>query len=167
MDWTPQEIGQFAREAGWSITVLTLILVVIIRYGKGIGELIWAVKESVASNTITNESLKETQSTIADAIAEQTTTQKRISESHAITHKLISEHAKEDRAAHDETHARQMTDAERHKVTQELVRAGFEMVKNGLDSIKMVLQNDPMIANKMLEQVRKIEEDVSSAQRKV
>jgi hypothetical protein len=165
--WTPQEIGQFAKEAGWSITILAIILVCIVRYGKGIGELIWAVKESVASNTITNESLKETQSQIAGAIVEQTTTQKRISESHAITHKMIGEHTKLDLAAHEETHQHQLTDAERHRVTQELVRAGFDMVRNGLDAIKQVLQDDPTIGKRMMREVSKIETDVTEAQKKV
>jgi hypothetical protein len=165
--WTPQEIGQFAREAGWGITCLTVVLVILIRYGKGIGEAIWAVKESVASNTITNESLKKTQDALAETASEQSKTQQKIAEYHAITHRKIDEAAKADQINHEETHQHQLTDAERHKLTQELVRAGFDMVRNGLDAIKQVLQNDPLVAKRVMGEVAKIETDVSAAQKKV
>jgi len=167
MDWSPEDIGKFVKEAGWGISLLVVFLVIVTKYGKGISDLLFSLKESVSSNTVTNESLKTTQATLVESIGEQTRTQQKIAEYHAITHKKIDDASKTNQINHDETHAHQMTDAERHKLTQELVRAGFEMVRNGLDAIKQVLQNDPTIPGKTLEQVKKIETDVSNVQRKV
>jgi hypothetical protein len=167
MDWSPEDIGKFVKEAGWGISLLVVFLVIVTKYGKGISDLLFSLKESVSSNTVTNEALKETQAKLVESLGEQTRTQQHIAEYHAITHKKIDDHAKADQISHDETHAHQMTDAERHKLTQELVRAGFEMVRNGLDAIKQVLQNDPTVPSKTIEQVNKIENDVSNVQRKV
>jgi hypothetical protein len=167
MDWSPEDIGKFVKEAGWGISLLVVFLVIVTKYGKGISDLLFSLKESVSSNTVTNEALKTTQATLVESIGEQTKTQQRIAEYHAITHRKIDEHAKADQISHEETHAHQLTDAERHKLTQELVRAGFAMVENGLNSIKQVLQSDPAIASRMLKEVTKIETDVTAAQRKV
>lgn len=139
--WTPQEYGQFFKEAGWGISILTVVAYVLIRYGKSIGEAILAIKHSVNSNTKMNARLVKTQRSLSRSVA-------KLSGSDASTKDLIA--------------SGQKSDDENHKTGHGLVRECCKNIEKSMTIMEEVADKIPSIAS----DIQQIKQAIAQVQQK-